>query len=736
MRLFLFFCLCLSLFACASVESIPRLNQTLNRNQAQLKQIRIGIHQDYYLTHAQYVSVLKEASEERSSSLDALTVSFDQLTAIKNDFEERSQRLLEETAIQQKSWQRKVQVTSKDPEWESLKAFKKYSKDEYPSLLEMHGRYQKLKKSFDANLQHKDLRPYTQNLPRRHWEARTVLQEYELEQAYQKYNKALLEDLAKKVAVTPTDFESLAKLAQFEKHSKQNQRRHGRFPRGVSGPDQETKQKASEIISSVINPNIVSAAKAFAAKQNASSNAVVNLAPISSGPFSDLAQYTSPGNLRIVQKIFDQRKAEILEEVVRNDRWQVRQLLASSSSAENRLRKLVSSRNEFGKRCRQAINEPTIKKYLKELQRQRVDLLLTLEPRIVATINSAHSLSDLVDPLKGLAAQEDKKTPVVKRIDQARQKKMKELTAFRPVRNASQLSVGSFTTRGLNLETELMAIYLGDFGNSRLKPDSMLVSAIFNNYLYAFGRYCDAYLPANKVPITETVCTEEEVFTNGYGIETRRNCVNWIEKPTGYYADPKLYRANNRRSFNNGITALEQIISGQALGGMTIVDDAVSLGNDMNNLVRQNGCGNAGLKRFETNLYNFTQGKRALLLPGRETLAMLHNSNTVSFNVDDLNLWALLEGLIAENSRGWMMNSYMRGSVGNIRVVSNNSDGSPRTIRASYAFSSFGKRYNGNVQLSFSHHLPDCLYFSDAPQTCRHPSRAIINKYEKGKYQK
>jgi hypothetical protein len=33
--------------------------------------------------------------------------------------------------------------------------------------------------------------------------------------------------------------------------------------------------------------------------------------------------------------------------------------------------------------------------------------------------------------------------------------------------------------------------------------------------------------------------------------------------------------------------------------------------------------GNAGLKRFENNLYNFIKGEKPLVLPGRETLAMV-----------------------------------------------------------------------------------------------------------------
>ena len=154
----------------------------------------------------------------------------------------------------------------------------------------------------------------------------------------------------------------------------------------------------------------------------------------------------------------------------------------------------------------------------------------------------------------------------------------------------------------------------------------------------------------------------------------------------------------------------------------------------MNTLVQTNRCDNAGLERFEVNLYNFVEGHQPLLLPGKETVATIQRVDQINFDADNLNLKKLIDELILENSKGWMMNRYQAGSVSSIKIGARNRDGSPQRVTAGYAFSSMGKRYGGNVTLNFSNGIPNCLYFSDAPQTCRHPSRRVINRYEKGLY--
>lgn len=305
---------------------------------------------------------------------------------------------------------------------------------------------------------------------------------------------------------------------------------------------------------------------------------------------------------------------------------------------------------------------------------------------------------------------------------------------FVPVKSISELSIESFTSHGLNYETELMAIYLGDFNKARLKNNEIAVSRLFRGYLEAYGKYCDAYLPSNKVAITTSECATERVTRNGWGTVTDTSCVRWVDVPTGLYADPLLYNSSNALSRKAGKGMVGKIFSGNPFASRSMLDDVLSIGNDMNNLVRANKCNNAGLKRFENNLYLFVEGKPPLLLPSKETLASINGTDQIIYSSEQIDFRQLLNDLIVENSKGWMMNRYRSGSVSSIKIHTRNGNGSANTVGASYTFDSFGKAYSASVRLTFSNGIPVCLFFSDAPQVCRHPSRKIINTYERGRY--
>ncbi len=311
----------------------------------------------------------------------------------------------------------------------------------------------------------------------------------------------------------------------------------------------------------------------------------------------------------------------------------------------------------------------------------------------------------------------------------------KSLPGQRAVKKAQGLNAKSLNTLNLNYETELTGVYLGDFKHARLSADGVPVSMIFRHYLEAFGRHCKHCLPANKVPITVSECATESVTRDGWGYEISRTCVEWRDVPTGLYADAALYASSNRVSHAAGMNMLsESMGEGDLLAGRGAVDDKLSLGNDMEKLVLQNGCKSDALKRFEQNLYRFVEGKPPLKLAGNETLASTRKINKAALHSNNLNFKQLLNELIIENSRGWMINRYMRGSVGRIRVQSRNSDGSPRKVFANYSYNTMGQISSGSVTLIFSNGIPKCLYFFDAPRNCRHPSRRIITAYEKGKY--
>jgi len=721
------------IFACTSVEHIPKLNRTLDQNNYRINKAKYDIEANYLLYHAQYATVNRQENGSNFSSINQLGSEFERMTELKKEFIERSSRLHGSTTTQRQKWKGKVNITSDDPEWEALDKFKDYSSTEFEELLSIQNQYGKSETRFNKILKSQALKPYTNKLPRNIHQARIVLKDIEQHKAYEKYNIELLESLENKVKSRLTDFESLTKLAAFDKYARSRISKYGRFPRGKTGPSIEVEQKATKMIFASINPIIIPAAKDFASKLNSARDITINLSSIKQGQFSYLVKYTSPDNIRVIDEIFNKKKSVILQGVIHKDLQKSEEIMATHKTAEDKLQRLVLLRNEFGEKYQGLLNEPEVKKHLSHLQQQRIKLLVTIEPRIIASIKTTHSLANLKDPLSGLLTQGDQQSGVVKRIKQAQSKKLNSLIAFKPVRRASQLKVGSFTSQGLNYETELMAIYLGDFENARLDRNGMAISSLFKGYLDAYGKFCRKYLPANKVSITVSKCATERVTKNGWGTITNTSCVKWVNVPTGLYADPKLYNSSNQISRNAGMKIFGNVFSGDPFASRAIVDDVLSVGNDMNTLVQKNKCNNAGLKRFETNLYYFVEGKAPLTLPGKETLSLIRNVYQVDLDSANLNLKTLLDDLISENAKGWMMNRYSSGSVSNINVRSDKS-GSPQTVKARYNFSSFGKIYSGNVSLTFAKNIPKCLYFSDAPQTCRHPSRRVINKYEKGKY--
>ena len=142
------------------------------------------------------------------------------------------------------------------------------------------------------------------------------------------------------------------------------------------------------------------------------------------------------------------------------------------------------------------------------------------------------------------------------------------------------------------------------------------------------------------------------------------------------------------------------------------------------------------LKRFERYLYRFVTGRDALLLPGKETLASVRASISASPLTEDQNYTRLFNDLLLENSKGWGGNKFIRGSISHTEVNDVNFDGSPALVSADYNYTRLGKQYKGKVTLRTAKDKPYCLYFADAPNTCRQPSRRIMTAYEKGEYQK
>lgn len=303
---------------------------------------------------------------------------------------------------------------------------------------------------------------------------------------------------------------------------------------------------------------------------------------------------------------------------------------------------------------------------------------------------------------------------------------------------APALRADSLKLRGLNYEKELTALYLGDFANSRLEPESGTFASIFPSYVMSFARSCAAYLPKNRVPIMEQVCQTESRPVNIYGNPVGPSrCVAWRSQPTGYYADPALLAISERLQARQGGQMIGQMFDRNAdllSSARQTTDVALLVRNDMNQLFGANRCDSSALRRLQDNMSRFARGIAPLRLASGETLAAVRSRNPRRASARNADYARLIDDLIFENAKGWMMNRYVGGSVGGVVVQERDATGSPSAIRAGYEFSQLGQSRIGHVVLTFEEGLPKCLYFSDAPSTCRVPSPRIANAYERGEY--
>ncbi len=62
--------------------------------------------------------------------------------------------------------------------------------------------------------------------------------------------------------------------------------------------------------------------------------------------------------------------------------------------------------------------------------------------------------------------------------------------------------------------------------------------------------------------------------------------------------------------------------------------------------------------------------------------------------------------------------------------------GRPVRITAQYSYAGMQGTQRGRVTVSFKDGAPDCLYFSDNPDSCRLPAAGVVSAYEKNAYAK
>jgi len=295
----------------------------------------------------------------------------------------------------------------------------------------------------------------------------------------------------------------------------------------------------------------------------------------------------------------------------------------------------------------------------------------------------------------------------------------------------------SFTATGLANEKLLTNFFIGDFVNIDMERSDVLFMSLYQSYLIAYGRRCDAYLPSNKVEIKQNVCAREDVKVDRYGNRVGAGtCAEYRLEGTGIYADPVLYAAKEQSGDEVGVDAIRQAfrtMSGKnPLGAaLNTLGATQTMAKDMSTLVRVNACNSPGLKRFQENLMLFALGKQPIRISGGSGAVPAPARPSPEMLSKNQNFTKLMEDLVLDQSKTWIMNRLVNGSVSNVVVSSRDAEGRPAKVTGSYLFN--GQR-RGSVTISFSSGLPECMYFFDFPSTCRTPNRRVVEAYANGAY--
>lgn len=307
-------------------------------------------------------------------------------------------------------------------------------------------------------------------------------------------------------------------------------------------------------------------------------------------------------------------------------------------------------------------------------------------------------------------------------------------------RVTAALSADALNTSGLTHGTTIAHVYAGQFAEIEFDRDNPMFLALFQQYLVAFGTQCTAQLPDNKVEMTSRECAAESVTRNGFGTEIDRTCVRWRDVPTGIFADPTLY--NVRRSLD----AREAQDAGrrlsQAFGtvarpdGLTntarLLSAAVAFKSDMASLVSRNACDGAALRRLEQNIVRFAQSQPPLRLDGSTAGSALQPAPGEPYV--DQNYDRFLADLVADDARQWgAFARLIPGSVLGARVTSRDASGRPKEITASYAHENLFGRQQGQVTVTFTDGVPQCVVYSETG-VCHDPNRRIVAAFLDGKY--
>ncbi len=199
--------------------------------------------------------------------------------------------------------------------------------------------------------------------------------------------------------------------------------------------------------------------------------------------------------------------------------------------------------------------------------------------------------------------------------------------------------------------------------------------------------------------MTRQRCDGERYGVNRYGARVGPStCLHYTEEGTGLYADPALYAAKTKldaivasNALHEAFRYMWQAQSNPAAPAMNILSQIQTSKSDMNELLKLNGCATPGLKRFQQNLLLFALGKQPIRLSSPGGTLTASEPPVLAAPGSNQNYNKLLDDLISEQSKTWLFNRFVRGSVSGAVVSHRDSAGHPSKIVARYLF-------NGNSQ--------------------------------------
>lgn len=219
-----------------------------------------------------------------------------------------------------------------------------------------------------------------------------------------------------------------------------------------------------------------------------------------------------------------------------------------------------------------------------------------------------------------------------------------------------------FNARGLNLETELTAIYLGDFDHAPNPPTSFLYTILLSSYISTFFQKCANLLPADKIETMTMECEKERITERG-GVEIGRICIDYRPHPSGVLTTRELFAAKQKAEDN--APRMAGAIMRNPIGQMRQTFKLRKAADeDVERLLTMNGCNGPGIGRFQDNLARFGLSQSPLRLQGAVTLDSVRASgNSVLSTAEITRMGSCSPRLRAQGIQQWKNNSVVQGET-------------------------------------------------------------------------